>query len=107
LDHYLADLTYEWNIASAKAVRPFVMASLGVARMMTPVSSNSRFAFGLGTGVKIFPKPHWGFRFSVEYLPTVMTSDVQRVTCVTGCVVALSGGLLNQFDFSVGPVFRF
>ena len=36
-----------------------------------------------------------------------MHSEVQRVVCNAGCVVALGGGLLNQFEFNVGPVFRF
>jgi len=37
----------------------------------------------------------------------VMQSEVQRVACVGGCVVALGGGVMNKFEFGVGPVFRF
>jgi len=107
LDHYLADFAHEWNVESAPAVRPFVMASMGAARMLTPVSANTRFVFGLGAGVKIHPQRHWGFRFHVEWLPMVMHSEVQRVACVSGCVIALGGGLLNQFEFALGPVIRF
>jgi len=107
LDHYLADFTYEWDIEEAKAVRPFVLGSLGAARLSTAVSGTTRFAFGLGAGVKLFPQRHWGVRFQVEYLPMVMNAEVQRVICSGGCVVALAGGLLNQFEFSLGPVFRF
>jgi hypothetical protein len=75
--------------------------------MSTPASSATRFAFGLGTGFKVFPKPHWGFRFQVEYLPIVMHAEAQSVVCFSGCVVALSGGLMNQFQVSFGPAFRF
>ena len=107
LDHYLADFTYEWRIDEAKAVRPFVFASLGAARLSTPVSGHTRFTFGFGTGVKVFPHPHWGIRFHVEYLPMVMQAELQRIACVGGCVVALGGGVMNQFEFGVGPVFRF
>jgi hypothetical protein len=107
LDHYLFDLTHEWNLDEAKPVRPFVMGSLGAARLSTPLASVTRFTFGLGAGVKIFPQRHWGVRLQVEYLPTVMHSDAQRVVCAATCVVAVGGGLLNQFEFTAGPVFRF
>jgi len=75
--------------------------------MSTPTTSPTRFVFGIGTGIKVFPKPHWGFRFHVEYLPMIMHADVQSVACDSGCVVALSGGLMNQLEVSVGPTFRF
>jgi hypothetical protein len=88
-------------------VRPFILGSVGAARLSTPVSGSTRFAFGLGVGVKVFPQRHWGVRVQVEYLPTVLNAEVQRVICTGGCVVALSGGLMNQFEFSLGPVFRF
>jgi hypothetical protein len=107
LDHYLADFTYEWKFEDPKIVRPFVMASLGIARLSTPASGHTRFTFGFGTGVKIFPQPHWGIRLYMEYLPMVMQAEVQRIACVGGCVVALGGGVMNQFEFGVGPVFRF
>jgi hypothetical protein len=107
LDHYLADFTYEWKLEEATTVRPFVLGSLGAAHMSTPASGNTRFTFGLGAGVKVFPQRHWGLRFQVEYLPMVMHAEVQRLICAGGCVIALGGGLMNQFEFSIGPVFRF
>ncbi len=107
VDHYLADFTHEWNIDGAKPVRPFVVGTLGAARLSTPAAGSTRFTFGLGGGVKIFPQRHWGVRLQVEYLPMVMRSEIQQVVCVGTCVVALGGGLLNQFEFTVGPVFRF
>jgi hypothetical protein len=107
LDHYLADFAYEWNLEDAPTVRPFILASLGAAYLSTPVSGNARFTFGLGAGVKIFPRPHWGVRLQVEYLPMVMHSGIQQVVCGASCVVTLGGGLLNQFEFTAGPEFRF
>jgi hypothetical protein len=107
LDHYLADFTYEWDLQEAKPVRPFVIGSLGAAHLSTPASGSMRFTFGLGAGVKIFPQRHWGVRLQVEYLPMLMHAEVQRIVCVGGCIVALGGGLMNQFEFSLGPVFRF
>lgn len=107
LDHFLGDFTHEWTIQEAGGIKPFVLASLGAARMSTPESSSTRFVFGIGTGLKVFPKPHWGFRVQIEYLPMVMHAEVQRIVCTTGCIVALSGGLMNQFEVSVGPTVRF
>jgi len=107
LDHYLGDFTYEWTIPDAQSIKPFATLSLGAARLSTPASSATRFVFGIGTGIKVFPKPHWGFRLQVEYLPIVMHASVQQVVCAGGCVVALGGGLLNQFQASFGPTFRF
>jgi hypothetical protein len=66
-----------------------------------------RFAFGIGTGVKIFPKPRWGIRIEVEYLPTVMHGELERLVCTGGCVVVLNGGVMNQIQLSIGPAFRF
>jgi hypothetical protein len=107
LDEYMGDFTYEWTVPEAHAFKPFAMLSLGAVRMSAPASSATRFAFGISTGVKIFPRPNWGFRFQVEYLPVVMHTNVQALVCTGGCVVALGGGLLNQFQVSFGPAFRF
>lgn len=107
IDRFLGDFTREWTVQEAKMLRPFLTASLGAARLSTPESSATRFVFGIGAGVKIFPKRHWGFRFQVEYLPIFMQTELQRVVCNVGCVVVLNGGLMNQVELSVGPAFRF
>jgi hypothetical protein len=107
LDHFLGDFTHEFTIRDAPKIYPFLTASLGAARMSTPASSATRFAFGFGTGVKVFFTKRWGFRVNVEYLPIVMHTELQRLVCVSGCIVVLNGGVMNQFVFSVGPAFRF
>jgi hypothetical protein len=107
LDHFLGDFTHEFTIKEAPKIFPFVTASLGAARMSTPASSATRFAFGVGTGVNVFPARHWGFRLSVEYLPIVLHAELQRLVCAGGCIVVLNGGIMNQFVFSAGPSFRF
>lgn len=107
LDHFLGDFTHEFTIEEAPKIHPFVTLSLGAARMSTPASSATRFAFGIGTGVKVYPGKHWGFRLSVEYLPIVMSAELQRLVCAGGCIVVLDGGVMNQFVFSAGPSFRF
>lgn len=107
LDHFLGDFTHEFRIKEARNIYPFLTVSLGAARMSAPASSATRFAFGFGAGVNVFPKKHWGFRLNVEYLPIVMHAELQRLVCVDGCVVVLNGGIMNQFVFSLGPGFRF
>ncbi len=107
LDHFLGDFTHEWNLQDAKMIHPVLTISAGAARMSAPASSATRFAFGIGTGVKVFPAKHWGFRLNVEYLPIVMHAELQRLVCIGGCIVVLNGGIMNQFVFSVGPSFRF
>ena len=107
LDHFLADFTYEYHLEDAPKVQPFVTFGLGAALMSAPAASATRFMFGIGGGVKVFPSPHWGVRFEVEYLPIVMHGEIQSIVCTGGCVVALNGGVMNQFQVSVGPAFRF
>jgi hypothetical protein len=106
-DHFLGDFTHEFPIEGSKKIRPFVRGTLGAARMSTPAGSGTRFVFGLGTGLKVFPTRHFGFRVEVEYLPMVMHAEVQRVVCAGGCIVTVNGGVMNQFQVSVGPAFRF
>jgi hypothetical protein len=107
LDHFLGDFTHEWNLQDAKMIHPYLTVSAGAARMSAPASSATRFAFGFGTGVNVFPSRHWGFRLNVEYLPIVMHAEIQRLVCAGGCIVVLNGGVMNQFVFSLGPGFRF
>jgi len=107
LDHFLGDLTHEWSLQGAPAFKPFALLSLGAARMSTPAASTTRFVFGIGAGLKVFPRRNWGFRFQVEYLPMVMHADLQQVICTAGCIVVIGGGVMNQFEVSVGPTFRF
>ncbi len=107
LDHFLGDFTHEFTLKEAPKIYPFLTLSLGAARMSTPAASATRFAFGLGTGIKVYPWKHWGFRLSVEYLPIVLHAELQRLVCAGGCIVVLNGGVMNQFVFGLGPSFRF
>jgi hypothetical protein len=63
--------------------------------------------FGVGTGVKIFPARTWKFRLGVEYMPIVMHTELQKLVCISGCIVVLNGGIMNQFQVTFGPSFRF
>ena len=106
-DHFLGDFTHEWTIKEAPRVHPFLTETVGAVRMSAPASSATRFAFGVGTGIKVFPEKHWGFMLKVEYLPIVMQAELQRLVCAGGCIVVLNGGVMNQFLVSFGPAFKF
>ena len=107
LDHFLGDFTHEWNLRDAPRIHPFLTETVGAARMSAPASSATRFAFGIGAGIKVLPQRHWGFLFKMEYLPIVMSAELQRLVCSSGCIVVLNGGVMNQFVLSFGPAFHF
>jgi hypothetical protein len=107
LDHFLGDFTHEFPLEDAPTIRPFLVGTLGAVRMSAPASSATRFVFGIGTGFKVFPSRRWGLRFQAEWLPIVLHAELQQLVCSGGCIIALTGGITNQFDFSVGPVFKF
>lgn len=106
-DNFLADFTHEFHDKDYPAIQPFLTATLGASRLSTPASSTTRFSWGLGAGFKVFPSVHYGFRFKAEYLPTVMYPGNQALVCNGSCTVILNGGMLNQFEISFGPAFRF
>lgn len=107
LNDYLADFTHEWVAPESSYLNPFVTATLGAAYLAGPASGATRFVFGIGTGFKIFPSRNWGLRVHFEYLPMVMHAELQSLVCTGGCVVVLTGGLMNQFNVTIGPAFRF
>jgi hypothetical protein len=107
MDHFLGDFTHEWPSEDYPALRPFLTGTLGAVRMAGPASSTTRFVFGIGAGLKIFPAPHWGVQIQAEYLPIVLHASLQTLVCTTGCLVVLNGGVANQFQVSIGPLYRF
>jgi len=107
INSFLGDFTHEFDLKEAPKIEPFVTGSLGAALLSGPASSATRFTFGIGAGVKIFPAVRWGFRLWAEYQPIVMHTELQSLVCAGGCVVILNGGVMNQFQVSIGPAFRF
>jgi len=107
MDQFLGDFTREFRLEDTGMLRPFLTASLGAGRMATPAASATRFVFGIGTGINVFPTHRWGIRFQLEYLPIVTHAELQRVICAGGCIVAFRGGVMNQFQVSMGPAIRF
>lgn len=107
INDFLGDFTHEFSIEDVASIKPFVTATLGAALLGTPASSETKFVFGIGAGMNIFPARHWGVRIQAEYLPIVMHGELQRLYCFGGCIVILGGGVMNQFQVTIGPSFRF
>lgn len=107
LDHFLGDFTHEWPLEESGTLRPYIIGTLGAVHMGAPASSATRFVFGIGLGLKVFPNHLWGIRLEAEYLPILLRPEVQTLVCAGGCTVVLNSGVSNQFMVSIGPAFRF
>src|SRR5271163_339270 len=62
IDSFLGDFTHEFDLQEGPKIAPFVTGSLGAAVLSAPASTATRFTFGIGGGIKVFPSPRWGFR---------------------------------------------
>jgi hypothetical protein len=107
IEHYLGDFTHEFLMANSPGVRPFVAASLGMARIAAAAQSFNRFSFAVGAGVKWFPTRRVGLRVQAEWLPIWTNPEVKGFICGGGCAVALGGTLASQGQVSLGPIFSF
>ncbi len=107
LEQYYGDFTREFILEATRIARPFVMGSVGMTRLSWAGKSTSRFSFGLGGGVKLFPLRWMGLRIQAHWLPIWLNPDVQGFACGGGCVVVLGGRLVDQGEVSFGPVFSF
>lgn len=107
LERYLGDFTHEFVLPGSASVRPFITASVGMARIAVAAQSYNRFAFAVGGGMKWFPLPHLGFRLQAEWLPIWVNPEVKGFICGGGCVVAFGGRVASQGQVSVGPIFSF
>jgi hypothetical protein len=108
LNQFHGDFTREFPLDEVKGLRPFLMASVGATHLGTANDGFTRFSFGLGTGLKLFWKSRLGVRVQAQWLPIWVEPEVRSFACVSGgCIFVLGGRLTEQFEVSVGPVFRF
>jgi len=109
LDQFHMDCSHEYVVDEWPLwARPFIMASVGATRVSSTDGSPSftRFSFGIGGGVKVFPFRRFGFKFQAEWVPLWVNPEV-RALCGYGCVIFLSGRLAHQGEVTISPVFRF
>ena len=109
LDQFHMDCSHEYVVDEWPLwVRPYIMGSVGATRISGTdgFGSITRFSFGIGAGIKVFPSRQLGFKVQAEWLPLVMTQDV-RALCSGGCVIHFRAQVASQGEVTIGPVFRF
>ena len=108
LNQFHGDFTREFPLDEVRAIRPFLMASVGATHLGSSSNGFTRFSFGIGSGLKVAVKPKLGFRVEARWLPIWVQPEVSAFACgFGGCVAVLSGRLTQQFEVTAGPVFRF
>src|SRR5262249_18420372 len=109
LDQFHGDFTHEYILDHWPPwARPFVVGSVGATHLSNGTSGGfTRFSFGLGGGIKVFPRRHFGFRIQAEWLPIWLDPEVKTLVCGGGCVVRVGGTLSSQGEVTMGPLLRF
>ena len=90
-------------------VRPFGAASLGLT-VLDPdgdFSSETRFSFTIGGGVKAWWTPRVGVRFQASWLATVVGASGTVFCGSWGCYATVSGEMVSQGNLTGGLVFGF
>lgn len=93
--------------------RPYIVATVGVSRFEPDDSQfdpETFFGFGIGGGVKLAPTARLGLRLEGRVLGSVVSSDsaifCQSGSAASGCLVAVSGSVVWQWEVLAGLVFR-
>jgi hypothetical protein len=111
LNQFHADFTREWEIREVKGLHSFLTGSVGATHMSSVNDGFTRFSFGLGAGLKQSLGSRFAIRGEAQWLPIWVDPEVGSFGCgtigVSGCFVVLTGRLVQQYQLSVGPVFRF
>jgi hypothetical protein len=111
VNQFHADFTREFPIPEVKGLRSFLTGSVGATHVAGADDGFTRFSFGFGAGLKQFIGSRLAIRAEAKWLPILINPEVGSWACGTvgfgGCLVVLNGELVQQFEFSVGPVLRF
>jgi|KBSSwiStaDraftv2_1062776.scaffolds.fasta_scaffold361441_2 hypothetical protein len=108
LDQFHLDFSHEYEVVGWLEGRPYVMASIGATRISASefFPGFTRFSFGMGAGLKVFPSPGFGFKVQAQWIPIVFNPKATAF-CLSGCVIHFGGKLGNQVELTAGPSFRF
>ena len=109
LDQFHLDCSHEYVVDDWPPwARPFILASVGATHISSTASTVgfTRFSFGIGGGIKVFPSRHIGLKLQAQWLPLWIQPEV-RAFCRYGCIIHFSGQLASQGEVTIGPVFRF
>jgi len=108
LDQFHGDFSHEPLIEDWPAwAKPFVLASVGATHFSSNTNINfTRFSFGIGGGLRVYPSRHLGFKLQAEWLPVVVDPRVAFV-CGGGCIIHVGSTVASQGEILAGPLFRF
>jgi hypothetical protein len=111
LNQFHADFTREFEVPEIKGLRSYLMLSVGATHVSVPSDGFTRFSFGFAGGLKQSLGSRLAIRGEVHWLPIWIDPGVGGWACTSfggsGCLVVLSGELTEQWEMSIGPVFRF
>ena len=86
-------------------LRPFLLLGLGATFLSgADLPSETKFSFGLGAGLKYFPRRSLGVRAQVRYKPTLLGDEDAGDFCDP---FGFCQDRLDQFEVMGGVVFRF
>jgi len=109
MEYYQIGGLYE--VYRADMIRPFGVMTLGLAHLSpkpNEISSEVRFAFGLGGGVKVFPSQHFGLRLEGRlHFPFISGGTGFWCGLPGGCAVTVGGELMVQASLNAGLIFAF
>lgn len=94
--------------------RPYIAATIGASRFDPEASgfdSETFFAFGVGGGYRVAPTSRIGLRLDARVFGSLVSSD-EAVFCRStetgsGCLIAVSGNVVWQWQVSAGLIARF
>jgi hypothetical protein len=110
LDQFQADFTREFVIPEVKGLRSFLTGSVGATHVAAAGDGFTRFSGGFGAGLKQFLGSRLAIRAEAKWQAVLLDPEVGAWACgavAGGCLVVLTGPLMQQFELSVGPVVRF
>jgi len=88
--------------------RPFMVGTLGATHINPEengYSSDTRFSFGLGGGVKFFPTDHIGVRLDGRVYATYVGGSGGVFCGPYGCTYGYAGNTFWQVEFTAGIIF--
>lgn len=93
--------------------RPYIVATVGASRFEPDESSydsETFFAFGIGGGYKVAPTSRFGLRLEGRVFGSLVDSD-EAVFCqsggaASGCLIAVNGNIVWQWEVLAGVTFR-
>ena len=108
LDQFHGDFSHEPLIEDWPWwAKPYVLASVGATHLSgSSTISFTRFSFGIGGGIRLYPSRHIGFKIQAEWLPVFANPQI-AVVCGGGCIAHVGGTAASQGEVFAGPLFRF